>query len=238
MQTNNAENTKENQNTQTVHNEEQNGMEFLKTQEEVVVIDVPEQNENAEKEAKEKNKYKHVIIFEQFAIGRVYTTALLAYVMNTIVKILLNIIIGLFDSNGSDKITSTNQKILENGLKNIDGRIIISACIYAPIFEEFIFRSIIFKIINYGGKRVQEKNKFFGITIRALAFIISSFLFAFAHFGYNFKTLRNEFKSFPSYFSTGLFLAYAYNRDNYLLASILAHALNNIIAVILILVTQ
>jgi len=52
--------------------------------------------------------------------------------------------------------------------------------------------------------------------------------------GFSFEVLTKEIRSFPNYFIMGLFLAYAYNRDGYILASVLMHVINNTIAVILI----
>ncbi|ORX60023.1 Abi-domain-containing protein [Piromyces finnis] len=130
---------------------------------------------------------------------------------------------------------STNQKEIEQQLKENTIGIIISTCIIAPFIEEFIFRSVIFKIINWAGKKVQKNKKFIGIVIRILAFLISSFLFAFGHYNFDFKVLASEILSFSSYFFMGIALALAYDHDGYILASIFTHMLNNIIAVLIIL---
>jgi len=216
--------------TEQIQNDD---LDFLKTQNEITIIDIQDQ---AEKKV-EKNKYKHVYIYKQFLIPKVYTTALLIYIIffvcNVACNIIMNSILGPAEDN-----TSTNQDKLVERLNNNKKSMIffiIYACIGAPIIEEFIFRSIIFKIINWAGKKVQEKQKFIGIIIRILAFLISSFIFAFAHFNLSFEVLIKEIRTFPTYFIMGLAFAFAYNRDNYLLASILTHSLNNIIAVVVIL---
>jgi len=220
----------ENQTAQT-----ENGMDYLRNQNEVAIIDIPEQL----KETIEKKSNKHVYIHKQFLIPRVYTTALLTYVVFFILNIACNIILNAI-FGVADDYTSTNQDKLENNLtsKNKGTKFfyIFYTCIGAPILEEFVFRSIIFKVINWSGKKVQEKLKFIGIIIRILAFLISSFLFAFAHFGLSFDVLIKEIRTFPSYFLMGLAFAFAYNRDNYILASILTHMLNNTVSTVLILV--
>jgi len=230
----------ENKNTQIeINKEEQNDMDFLKAQNNITIIDIPEQVKEADKaeEARiaERERINKHIIFYQFSKKRVYTTAIMAYLMSLAFKLVYTIIDNIiFD----DKIeNNSNQESIEGNLKKsgfVLALEIIDICIYAPLVEEFIFRSFIFKLINYGGKKVQKKVKVIGIIIRILAFLISSFIFAFAHFGYSFEVLANEIRTFPVYFIMGLLLAYAYNRDGYILASVLMHALNNAVAVLLI----
>jgi len=212
-------------------------MDFLKTQNEVVVVDIPEQIWEAEKAkiAKKERKLKHNILY-QFTKLRVYTTAIIAYILSLVCRYAYYyidvIIFGENDKGDSNK----NQKLLENEIKKKKIIIILSVCILAPIIEEFIFRSIIFKIINWLGKKVQKNAKILGIIIRILAFVISSFIFAFAHFGFSYNAISNLIRIFPQYLIAGLFLAFAYNRDGYILASILSHIINNVIAVICIIV--
>jgi len=201
----------------------------------VAIIDIPEQHT---RDIVKKNKYKHVYIHKQFLIPRVYTTALMTYILFMICQYACLFIIDLIFGPAEDY-TSTNQDTLEDRLNDHDiilkVFLILYICIGGPIMEEFIFRSIIFKIINWAGKKVQEKLKFIGIIIRILAFLISSFIFAFAHFSFSFEVLTKEIRTFPTYFIMGLAFAYAYNRDNYILASILTHILNNTVSTILIL---
>ncbi|OUM57323.1 hypothetical protein PIROE2DRAFT_70086 [Piromyces sp. E2] len=220
-----TENT-EKQNNQIENKEdEQNNSNLLTNQKEESVIDIPEQNEETELTTKINNKYKHEYIYKQFSILRVYTTALKAFGINLLSDISLNIIIiKIFGA----KVISSNQEQINELFATKALTTLIDACIIAPIIEEFIFRSILFKIINHCGKRVQEQDKNLGLAIRVLAFLISSFVFAFGHFGFKFETLGEEFTAFPFYFISGLVLAYAYNRDNYILASIFAHSFMNI----------
>jgi len=203
--------------------------------EEAAVIDIPEQIGIIEK----KNKYKHVYIYKQFSIPRVYTTALMGFGMYIVINIALTVLLNLMFGPANDN-TSSNQDGLEEGFKKYHTAglifLIFYTCIGAPILEEFVFRSILFKIINYAGKRVQEKQKFLGILIRGFAFVFSSFIFAFAHYSFKFSLLVKEIRTFHPYFVMGLIFAWAYNRDNYLLASIATHSLNNTIVTVLSLI--
>jgi len=72
---------------------EEKEMEFLKTQEDnVVVIDVSEQQKEVEASEPE-NKKKHVNIFKQFLIPRVYITAVVAYIIYFVCNAVINNII-------------------------------------------------------------------------------------------------------------------------------------------------
>jgi len=233
-------NNTENKNTQIeINKEEQNDMDFLKAQNNITIIDIPEQVEEADKaeEAKKakRERIKSHIIFYQFSKKRVYITAIMTLLMTLIFRYVYNFIIAFIFDEVEE---STNQGNIEDGLHSsglLLAIIIIHICIGAPLYEEFVFRSFIFKLINWVGKKVQNKVKVIGIITRILAFLISSFIFAFAHFKYRFEVLADEIITFPTYFVSGLFLAYAYNRDGYL-ASLLAHMLNNILGVVLILI--
>jgi len=222
---------------QTNNTENQNDMDFLKAQNKITIIDIPEQVRKADKaeEAKkaERERINKHIIFYQFTKRRVYTTALKAYLM----YLACNICYALIFNRKSEN--STNQEEIEDQFKkplsdSVLAYYIIVICILGPLIEEFIFRSFIFKLINWVGKKVQKKVKVIGIIIRILAFLISSFLFAFSHFSFSFEILTKEIRTFPSYFLMGLFFAYAYNRDGYILASVFTHMLNNVIATLCI----
>jgi len=215
--------------TTTGNTEYQDGMDYLKTQNEITVIDIPEQTREAKKEEK---KRKHVNIFKQFFILKVYITAVVAYFSYLALNIIYSIFIQVVFSD--EKIDSTNQQELESELKSKEVSLIIIVCVIGPIIEEFIFRGIIFKLINWFGKEVQKKFNVIGIIIRILAFVISSFIFAFGHFAFSFETLSKEIKSFPIYFMMGIIFALAYDHDGYILASILTHIITNTISVLIL----
>jgi hypothetical protein len=72
-------------------------MEFLKSQEEqVVVIDIPNQKSENETSETEKKK-KHVNIFKQFLIPRVYYTAIAIYLLSIVTRIFIYILLKLFN---------------------------------------------------------------------------------------------------------------------------------------------
>jgi len=213
---------------ETQKNENRIDEKNLNLQNETAVIDIPEQTGIVE-----VKKNKHVPLSKQFLISRVYTTALIGYGVYIATNIAINFILNIIFGPNNDS-TSSNQDSLNNDFKNTDSVVLVLLVLYtcfgAPIIEEFIFRSIIFKTINWVGKKVQAKQKFFGILIRGFAFIFSSFIFAFAHYNFSFSLLIKEIRTFPPYFTMGLIFAWAYNRDGYYLASVATHSLNNIIA--------
>ncbi|KAL6600012.1 Abi-domain-containing protein [Neocallimastix sp. 'constans'] len=147
----------------------------------------------------------------QFARLRVYITGIIGGLVIIAFQYLYGFIVSSGDNSNE---TSINNKLREKPLSQI-----IKVCIVAPFLEEFIFRKILFGIT----KKISKP----------LAYIISCFIFAFAHFGYNFDILFKEWITFPIYFISGAILAYVYDYDGYLLASIISHAFNNIYDIIL-----
>ncbi|KAL6613270.1 Abi-domain-containing protein [Neocallimastix californiae] len=173
-----------------------------------IVIDIPKENEE-KRPSKDKKEREHVNFFKQFLLPRVYITALISAVViisfSIIYSIILNKVLTDVNNSNEEKLNETYEKYPVIAY--------VCICIIAPIFEELIFRGLIFGLI-----------KKFSVV---LAYIVSSFLFAFAHFEFEFSTLISEIYYFPFYFITGVIFAYTYNYDGYLLASILSHILNN-----------
>ena len=93
----------------------------------------------------------------------------------------------------------------------------ISMVCLSPILEELIFRGFLM-------------DSFFGPKYMWWPIIISSLPFALGH-------LTSNLVSFSVYVVMGMFLAYVYRKSNNLLDSILMHALNNLVSVILLLIT-
>ncbi|OUM57325.1 hypothetical protein PIROE2DRAFT_17731 [Piromyces sp. E2] len=200
------------------------------TQNEMYFIDIPGQIPEPEIPTKEEDKKRHINIFKQFLIPRVYKTAIIAFMIFFVINYVYDVTVVMVFGNTLQ--SSSNQQAVDTFLKSPSIKKMIYFCVIGPVIEEFIFRSIIFKVLHWIGKKVQEKNKFFGITIRILAFFISSFIFAFAHFNFNFKILRKERFNFPPYFMMGIIFAITYDLDGYLLASILTHVINNTVSTI------
>jgi len=228
-----TDNKKIENNVNSMSEEDKKSMEFLKSQEDkVVVIDVPEQNNIVETSETEKKK-KHVNIFKQFLIPRVYYTAIVVYILSLVTNFVIGIILSVLNLTDEDG-KSENQEVLEDGLNktNYNFILVLDIVLISPIIEEFIFRFILFRGISYIGEKIGKNNKFISRFIKFLAYIISSGLFAFGHFGFSFETLVADFVNFPSYFIMGVFLAIAYDYDGYFLAAVLAHILNNSIATV------
>jgi len=147
--------------------------------------------------------------FKQFFLKRVYTTAIVAFLSLFLLNIINSVMVSLFIKD----IKNTNEEDIEL-LTKLHPFIMISyACILGPILEELIFRKLFFGVIKKFSK--------------ILAYIVSCFLFAFGHFGFSITTLINEIYNFPIYFLAGAILAYAYDYDGYLAASIVAHIVYN-----------
>ncbi len=115
---------------------------------------------------------------------------------------------------------SENQVLVESLLDAYP--VIMSFCtvVLAPILEEMIFRGILFSwAYEYNPK---------------LAHIISAFLFGFVHVMSSVLAgdLSEMIQIFP-YIFTGLVLSYLYEKHNNICVPIGAHAMNNLISIIL-----
>ena len=129
--------------------------------------------------------------------------------------LLYNIIINQIIPTGSNQNESSVEAMtLQNPLFST-----ISIVFIAPIFEELVYRYGLFGLLKS--------------TNRFLAYAGTILIFAFIHF--NFSTepseLLNEVLNLPSYLFAAGILSYAYDKNG-LACSIVAHAFNNLFAVI------
>jgi len=85
--------------------------------------------------------------------------------------------------------------------------------IFPPILEEFICRKVIFGFLKKYSK--------------LLAYGISSVVFTLGHYQFSVTKCYEELNTTPTYFISGLVLAYTYNSTGYLLSSMFAHYINN-----------
>ncbi|KAG4100299.1 Abi-domain-containing protein [Neocallimastix lanati (nom. inval.)] len=170
------------------------------------------ENSNKEKNSKVNENSKNLILnfLKQFVLLRVYITAISAYFAIILVDILNYVIQYMLIKNNKN---NSNTEAIVNEMKKNILFVIIFGNIISPIIEELICRRLIFYFINKWSK--------------LLAYLISSFIFAFGHFGFSLITLIKEFNNFPLYFITGVIYAYAYDYEGYILASIYAHILIN-----------
>ena len=162
-----------------------------------------------------KNSNKNINIIKQFKCKNVYITGflcgILALLLNTI---LINLFSYLFNKSDND-IDNIKASIKKSSYIYITGM-----CIFAPIIEELIFRRIIFYFIS-------KWNLIAG-------YLISSFLFSMYHFGFfNLLAIINKWNEFIIFFIMGNIFAYAYDHDRCILASMIAHSINNTIVLLL-----
>jgi len=140
----------------------------------------------------------------QFLKKRVYIVGFIAFLCTRTVDYIASSILKIED-NSNEKLVSefANQSV----------PFLIYGCVMGPILEELVFRKFIFG-------RIRKHSKI-------AAYIVSSFLFSFIHFLANLKEFFNEIAVFPVYFIIALILAFAYDYDSYILASMIGHILQN-----------
>ncbi len=119
--------------------------------------------------------------------------------------------------------SGANQDLIEQALTGTPNiAMIISICLTAPIVEEFIFRYGIISKLLYG------LNKY-------LAAVIAAIFFAFAHIGFSQMTELAYFSHLMiGYLGQALVFSFIYAREESLFYPIIIHILNNVQAVILI----
>jgi len=188
-----------------------------------VIVEVPSEIQlyNFDKH-KERSKGKKLKGFlKQFLKLRVYITGIISGTILLSGVFLIGQITNFFRKEKRFTSNSTNQKMVVEDLKKNPYNMMLYACLIGPIFEEFLFRRLLFHYINKFNK--------------VLAYIVSIFLFAYAHFQMNPFLFMEEIGETPSYFYSGFVLAAAYDYDGYIAASILCHIFNNTISTICIL---
>lgn len=119
---------------------------------------------------------------------------------------------------------SSNQESIINILNSDALAVtIITTVILAPIVEELIFRKALHKLLSR-----------FHI---AIFYVLSSFAFAIIHMLSGNADFLTLFLQFIPYFLSGLMLAFIYHKSKYnIYITIICHMLNNILAIILVLV--
>ena len=118
---------------------------------------------------------------------------------------------------GSD--TSANQSLIESVVDSKPLLMFFTTVLLAPVLEEIIFRGMMFAW-------VYEKFPRF-------AHLISSFLFAFAHVALGMLSGNvGEFIQIVPYFLMALVLSKLYEKTNNIYVPIIAHTVNNFIAVV------
>ena len=141
---------------------------------------------------------------------------IMMYMVSIIANLLINFILG-----GSSN-DSANQLLFETYIKKDAILMIIQSVILAPILEELLFRGLIFRSLRDKGK--------------VFAFALSSFLFGFLHiYSALFAGDLTQLVYLLSYGGMGFVLTYAYEVKGNICVPILIHMLNNLIAVMVLL---
>lgn len=164
-------------------------------------------------------------IFEKYRISSVYINGIVMGIVllfaQSLYSILSTFIFGEIDSNN-------NQQALIALTQQSPILLFITTVILAPVFEELVYRYGLFGLIH-------KKN-------RILSYVICLIIFGFIHFDYTCITsgdmnfIKTELINLPAYMISGGILCYSYEKNGSLISSITAHALNNLIAFIQIMI--
>lgn len=167
-----------------------------------------------------KNDFLDLKERRKFHLWYIPLTMVGAYIISLIVEFL----VGLVASESANQFTI--EMILRHG-----GLLpmIFATVIFAPIVEELIYRKAIFKICNANDKK--------GII---LSYVISILLFTLPHV---ITTNRDNFGIWllqcVPYALSGFLLCFIYHKSNYnIYTSIAAHMFNNLVAVIMVVLTM
>ncbi len=145
---------------------------------------------------------------------------LLAGIVFIVLDFLLSYLLALLFPSSS---TGENQSVAEQIILSYPVISILLFGILGPVVEELTYRFGCFNLLN----RVHK----------ILAYIVSILIFAVLHINFFSNDLLSELVALPSYIFAGFAFAFIYDKWG-LGASFVAHSLNNLYAVILILVTK
>lgn len=120
-----------------------------------------------------------------------------------------------------DLTSNVNEEEVDNFIINSPFLSFFTVGIFAPICEELTYRYGLFGSLKKANK--------------ILAYIGTTIIFALIHFNFSTdqKVLLNELLNLPSYLFAAAMLCYAYDRNENLSCSIVAHATNNITSFVL-----
>lgn len=160
---------------------------------------------------------------EQFKdfFGKLKDNLLFAFVKGPLIVYGCSIVGGMVSLLFDGGITSENQALLEVLISDHLILMFIASVILAPIFEELLFRGAVFAWIYE--------------IHPILAHVVSGFVFGFVHV-MNAVLSGNvgEIVQVFSYFFMGLGLSYLYEKTDNIYVPMITHAVNNLIAVILV----
>lgn len=137
-------------------------------------------------------------------------------VVKYLISVLATVLMMAFGYDVSS-ITSQNQQLIEDYVKNSPALMVISTAFLAPVYEEVLFRMGIKKVIS---------NKY-------LFVIVSGLVFGLLHvFPLDGVPLGLGILQSVVYVTMGIFLAYSYQKTDNIFISIGLHFLNNFLSVL------
>jgi len=173
-----------------------------------------DKNNNSNKSIFTKIREGLLSFFQQFKQPKVYSTAAVASAAV--------ITLGTLGVKLTKEVTSN--EAVRRMLNEHPFQIAMISGIGAPVVEELVYRKFIF-----GGLQRRGHSKL-------LAYGLSSFLFAFEHYGFNPRLLLQELHtnpiSVPIFMTIGLILDAAYDRSGYILSTMLTHSINNTLSLL------
>ncbi len=117
---------------------------------------------------------------------------------------------------------SDNETTLRSIISLYPALSLIVMGIVGPICEELTYRVGLFGLV-----------KKYNIV---LAYVLSTIIFAFAHFGFTSKTIVNELVNLPVYVFSGLILTFTYHKYGFV-GSMIAHMTNNLTTVTIVVIS-
>jgi len=175
-------------------------------------IDIPSPSRPERRIKYLKSKEKgNVSFIKQLLLPRVYVTAILSAMTILLATVINGFILSKYEE-------PTNEEGIQSWKEKYKVFSYFYIILLCPVAEEIIFRKVL-----YG---------FFKRFSKLVGYLISCFVYAMAHFSFNFSELFSELRYFPIYFIIGVILTYTYDYDGYLAASILANILYSSIILI------
>jgi len=143
-------------------------------------------------------------------------------IIGTVLIYLFGLIGGILTLLLGGQSTSENQQLIETITMSHPMMMIFTSVVLAPFLEECIFRGIVFGWVYELSPR--------------LAHLVSAFIFGFIHVMMAILAGNiAEWVQIFSYFFMGIALSYLYEKRNNIYVPVLAHAMNNLISMLIIL---
>ena len=144
---------------------------------------------------------------------------LLFLIVKYLVGILSSILMSIFNFK-IENLVSTNQVAVEEYIKNGPILMFISSVLFAPFYEETLFRLGIRKVFNYG---------LFFVILSGMSFGLMHIFPLDEGISLGLGIIQSI-----SYVTMGIFLAYVYNKSKNIYCSIGVHLLNNLFSILAI----